>query len=62
LRNVTRPVIGAIAATRAMLGFGLGLLASRRISRTRSHALGWAVLGVGLASTIPLVAIVLRRS
>jgi hypothetical protein len=45
-----------------MLGFGLGLLASRRISRTRSHALGWALLGVGLASTIPLVAIVLRRS
>ncbi len=61
VKNVTRPIIGAIAATRAMLGFGLGLLASRRIPRKRGRVLGWALLGVGLASTIPLAAMVLRR-
>ncbi len=61
LKHVTRPIIGAIAATRAMLGFGLGLLASRRIPNKRSRVLGWTLLGVGLASTIPLAAMVLRR-
>ncbi len=61
VKNVTRPIIGAIAATRAMLGFGLGLLASRRIPKKRSRVLGWTLLGVGLASTIPLAAMVLRR-
>jgi len=62
VRNVSRPIIGAIAATRAMLGLGIGLLASRRVSRRRSRLLGWALLGVGVASTIPLAAIVLRRT
>jgi hypothetical protein len=62
IKKVTRPVVGAIAATRAMLGFGLGLLASRRFSRKRGRNLGWVLLGVGLASTIPLAAIVLKRS
>ena len=60
-RNVTGPIVGAIAATRAMLGFGAGLLVSRRIPRKRSRVLGWTLLGVGLASTIPLAAMVLRR-
>ena len=60
-RNVPGPLLGAIAATRAMLGFGAGLLASRRIPRNRGRVLGWTLLGVGLASTIPLVAMVLRR-
>jgi len=60
-RNVTGPILGAIAATRGVLGFGAGLLASRRIARKRSRVLGWTLLGVGLASTIPLAAMVLRR-
>jgi hypothetical protein len=60
-RNVTGPILGAVAATRAMLGFGAGLLAARRIPRKRTGVLGWTLLGVGLASTIPLAAMVLRR-
>jgi hypothetical protein len=60
-RNVPAPLLGAIAATRAMLGFGAGLLASRRIKGNRSRVLGWTLLGVGLATTIPLAAMVLRR-
>jgi hypothetical protein len=61
VRRVATPILGAIAATRAMLGFGAGLLASRRIPRKRGRALGWTLLGVGLASTIPLATMVLRR-
>jgi hypothetical protein len=61
VRGVATPILGAIAATRAMLGFGLGLLASRRVRQKRSRVLGWTLLGVGLASTIPLAAMVLRR-
>ncbi len=61
VKSVTRPIVGAIAATRAMLGFGPGWLASRRTSHKRSRVLGWTLLGVGLASTIPLAAMVLRR-
>jgi hypothetical protein len=55
------PVLGAIAATRALLGVGIGLLLSPRIARPRRRALGWALLGIGLISTIPLGTLVLRN-
>jgi hypothetical protein len=61
VRSVTTPILAAIAATRAMLGAGVGLLASRRIPQRRSRVLGWTLLGIGLASTVPLAATVFRR-
>jgi hypothetical protein len=60
-KELTTPILAAIAATRVMLGSGIGLLASRLISRKRSRVLGWALLGAGLASTIPLASMVFRR-
>jgi hypothetical protein len=61
-KRVTLPLpgLGAIAATRGMLGLGAGLLLSRRIPRRRRQALGWALLGIGAASTIPLAVMALR--
>ena len=59
--RVNIPTIGAIAATRSMLGLGIGLLLSTRIPEARRRALGWTLLGVGAVSTVPLAAIVLRR-
>ena len=61
-REVALPVLGAIAATRGMLGVGAGLLLSGRIPRRRRRRLGWALLGIGAASTVPLAAAVFRRS
>jgi len=52
------PTIGAIAATRALLGIGAGLLLSDKIPSDRRKQVGFALLGIGLVSTIPLAAIV----
>jgi hypothetical protein len=60
-KKLAVPTLAAIAATRAMLGMGAGLLLSARIAPKRRRTLGWALLGVGVASTIPLAATVLRR-
>jgi hypothetical protein len=53
--------LAAIAATRGLLGVGAGMLLSDRIARRRRRTLGWTLLGVGIASTIPLAATVFRR-
>lgn len=60
-RKVTPPLLGAIAATRAMLGAGAGLLLARRIREQRRRKLGWTLLAIGIASTIPLAVAVFRR-
>jgi hypothetical protein len=62
IRELAGPTLAAIAATRAMLGLGAGLLLSERIGRKPRRRLGWALLGVGVASTIPLAATVFRRA
>lgn len=49
------PVFGAIVATRAALGFGAGLLLSSRMPERRRRALGLALVGLGVATTIPAV-------
>ena len=59
-RTVNTPTLAAIAATRGILGVGLGLLIAPKIPREVRQAVGWTLLGVGLASTIPLAALVFR--
>ena len=61
-RELPLPIIGAIAVTRALLGAGIGLLASSRLPRKRRRAVGLALVGIGAASTIPLAMRVLRSS
>jgi hypothetical protein len=60
--TVAAPWVGAMAATRGMLGFGAGLLMARKIPRSRRRRLGWTLLGVGAASTLPLAYIAFRRN
>ena len=58
--TVPLPVIGLIAGTRAAGGAGIGMLLSDRIPRNRRRMIGWALLGVGVLTTIPLIMQVLR--
>jgi uncharacterized membrane protein YfcA len=49
------PEIGLIAATRGMLGAGIGLLLAEKLDAEPRRAVGWALLAVGLVTTVPLV-------
>jgi len=44
---------GFVLGTRVALAFGLGLLVSGRIPEARRRALGWTLVGIGAATTIP---------
>jgi hypothetical protein len=52
--------LAAIAGTRGMLGFGAGLLAGPRFRRKMRRTVGLTLVGVGIASTIPLAWMVYR--
>jgi hypothetical protein len=52
--RVSLPELILIAATRGMMGVGIGLLLSGRIGRERRTAVGATLLAVGALSTIPL--------
>ena len=54
------PTFGFAVATRAMIGAGLGLLFSDRIARKRRRAIGFTLLGIGAASTVPVVRALIR--
>lgn len=57
--EVTIPQLGLIAGTRAMLGAGIALLLSERLTGEQRQAIGWTLIAVGALTTIPLVAQVL---
>jgi len=54
-RAVTIPEVMLIAGTRVALGIGLGLLLSDRLNEDQRKAAGWALFGVGVITTIPIV-------
>jgi hypothetical protein len=54
--KLTVPEIGLIAGTRAAAGAGLALLLCDRLNPDQRRAIGWALLAVGIATTVPLVA------
>jgi len=53
--EVTVPQIGLIAGTRAMLGAGIALLLSEKLTAEQRRATGWTLVAVGALTTIPLV-------
>ena len=55
------PFLGAVAATRGMLGMGAGLLLAPSLSDRRRTTVGWALVAVGVLSTLPLAAHVFSR-
>ena len=54
-RSLTIPEIGLIAGTRVALGAGIGLLISDRLNKDQRRGAGWALLCIGILSTIPIV-------
>jgi len=58
---VTMPEIGAIAATRGMLGAGAALLLADRLPKQKRNALGWMLFLIGAISTIPLARDILGK-
>jgi hypothetical protein len=60
-RGLTLPEIGLIGGTRAALGIGLGLLLSEKMSRDARRGAGWALLAVGVISSIPLAIGVMNK-
>ena len=60
-RSLALPTIGIFAATRGMLGAGIGLLLADKIDRSKRMRIGRTLIAIGAISTIPLAAII-RRS
>ena len=55
------PEIMLVAGTRVALGVGVGLLLSDRLNKDQRKAAGWALLAVGVVTTIPIVKGVLAK-
>ena len=60
-REFTVPEIMLIAGTRVALGAGLGLLIADRLNPDQRKGAGWALLAVGVLTTIPIVKGVLSK-
>ncbi len=54
------PTFGFIVATRAMLGVGIGMLASSRMPPEKRRTLGLTLAGIGAAATIPAIIALMR--
>jgi hypothetical protein len=54
------PTFGFVVATRAMIGAGIGLLVSDRLTSDRRRAVGATLLAIGAATTVPALLAVLR--
>ena len=60
--HVSLPELGLVAMTRGAAGIGIGLLLAGRLTNDQRKALGWGLLALGAASTIPLAADILGRN
>jgi len=61
-RTLTMPEIMLIAGTRIALGTGIGLLLADKLNEDHRRGAGWALLAVGVLTTIPLVINVLGKN
>jgi hypothetical protein len=52
--SISYPELGLFAATRGMIGAGIGLLLSNSISRQKRKAIGLPLFIIGAVSTIPI--------
>ena len=60
--KISFPLFALFGITRGMAGTGLGLLLADRVPAIHRRKLGIALFAVGAASTIPLIATVIRKS
>ena len=61
-RVLTIPELILIAGTRVALGVGIGLLLADKLTGNERRAAGWALVGVGALTTVPLAMNVLGKS
>jgi len=59
--RLTMPELSLIAGTRAILGGGIALLFADRLSENQRRAAGWALFLIGVATTVPLMRLVLDK-
>ena len=55
------PELGMVVGTRAMLAAGVALLLADRLSADTRRGIGWALVGVGVLTTIPLAMLVFGK-
>ena len=55
------PELGMVVGTRAMLAAGVALLVADRLSADSRKSIGWALVGVGVLTTIPLATLVFGK-
>lgn len=55
------PELALVVGTRSLLGAGLGLLLAERLSADQRRAVGWTLVAIGVATTIPLARMVFNR-
>ena len=55
------PELALLAGTRGMLGAGVGLLLADRLSEDQRKGIGWALMAIGVLTTVPLAMIVFSR-
>ena len=60
-RILTIPELILIAGTRVALGVGIGLLLADKLTDNERRAAGWALVGVGALTTVPLMMNVLGK-
>lgn len=53
--ELTLAELALIAGTRGMLGAGVGLLLSSKLSKDQRRAAGWTLVAVGAVTTLPLL-------
>jgi len=56
------PEIGFIAGTRAALGVGLGLLFADKLNHRQQKQVGWVLLTIGAATTVPILVNIIRKA
>jgi len=59
--QITIPELFLIAGTRVLFGGGIGLLLAGHLRDSQRRAVGWTLLAVGAATTIPLALQVMGR-
>jgi hypothetical protein len=60
--TLSMPELGLLAATRFMLGVGIGLLLASRLERDVRTGAGRALAAAGVLTTIPLALAILGRA
>lgn len=55
------PELALVVGTRGLLGAGLGLLLGDQIRPDQRRAVGWTLVAIGVATTIPLMVMVRNR-